>query len=437
MHHDHDEPAIEDQYIEDKASGALQDALRASFRVLKGILLLVLVLYALSGTMILDQNQQAVVSNFGKLEQDALGPGGFHFTLPRPFSEHIRVPVDEKRTLELTRQFLKLKDNESVGSARRGGGLDPKLDGSLMTGDRGLIHARWVVTYRISDLPMFYTQIQPSQVKQHDVPMSQRVRPEADIIRVVVENAGVKTVASMSAIGVSRDEIESLVGRVQTTAQKTLDQLKSGITIDTITSETLPPLQTKEAFEKVTKMSNLKQAKLADARKRRTEYLNGMAGASGDVLEQHFDAYILARNQGRKDDSITIMNDIERIIMDEATGLAGELVREAQSYEKQVLEQIRADAQEFRSYLVEYRRNKSLLFERLWNSAQAEIFTAKGVTKRLLPRGTKQVRLHLSPDPEEARETEEESYKKQDRQDGDFSSDEVRRHETVKKAKKI
>ena len=74
QHDDHHHPDVTPSGEQDAAGAALTDALRASFRVLKAVMVVVFLLYLLSGTVILDQNEQAVVFRFGRVRPQTRGP---------------------------------------------------------------------------------------------------------------------------------------------------------------------------------------------------------------------------------------------------------------------------------------------------------------------------------------------------------------------------
>ena len=137
---DHDEqhspfPIIEVRGPRDGAGEALGDAMRMSFRILKWIMVIVVVLYCLSGVTYLDQSEKALVLNYlplpGISSIEERGPGGIIWSYPRPMAEIIRIPVAQRRTLKIETQDLNVEDR---AKARLSGGLDPAQHGSMMSG---------------------------------------------------------------------------------------------------------------------------------------------------------------------------------------------------------------------------------------------------------------------------------------------------------------
>ena len=69
-------------------------------------------------------------------------PFGLHWSLPFPLAERYLVRVKEKKVLELDSFWFKVADQDKAKLVSemgvRGGGLEPGVDGSLMTGDKNL-----------------------------------------------------------------------------------------------------------------------------------------------------------------------------------------------------------------------------------------------------------------------------------------------------------
>ncbi len=403
----------------DAPSQSLADALRVSFQILKVVLVIVIVLYLGSGMQCLEQNEKALVLRLGEIQEKVEGPGGLVFTFPRPIDRLIKVPVAEKRTTTLLRQDLLVKEGEDRNAVRRTGGLDPKLDGSIMTGDRGLVHAQWIVTYEIDDLRKFVTNV-------FDAEKEGEKSGEKGLIELAVENAAIEVIGQMAAVDVVRNEISKIQERVQSKAQATLDALETGIKIANIDAKPSWPVQTKAAFEMVTNASSNKRKKRDDAEKRSKEILNGTAGPAHAVLKVLFDEYLAAKRTKDVAVASSKMAEIEDVILHQATGQASEVIQEARSFKKMALEDIQADALEFRALLPEYKRNPDMLLSRLWYEAQDEILGNPKITKRHLPAIQKEVRLIIGPDPIEKAEREKRELEEKKKAKGDFSDVERR-----------
>src|SRR5436190_20274143 len=76
--HVHDVPLAVVEEPLDPANQSLADALRASFRVLKAVMLLLIVIFLFSGMFMVDQNEVVVLSRLGKPTGPPNEPG-LHF----------------------------------------------------------------------------------------------------------------------------------------------------------------------------------------------------------------------------------------------------------------------------------------------------------------------------------------------------------------------
>ncbi len=411
--HDHDGPP--DEGGGDSAHRSLSEALRISFKALTVIMAIVVVLYCISGITTLEQDEKALVLRFGVLRADIKGPGGWVVALPPPIDEIIKMPVAEKRTLVVRSQDLKLKtledgSLEERSKVQRTGGLDPAQDGSLMTADKGLVHATWVVTYEIHDLEKLVRNIYGSNTN-----------PEREVLLNAVEHAAIEVIGRMESIDVTGEQILDIQVDVRDRAQALLDHLDSGIQITTVDAKTNWPKQAEQMFVAATEAGNEQDRLIKKAEEFKTRLLNTRAGRARERLDPLFREYMAAQASGRRSAAEGVMSQIEQVILTEAKGTAGERIHQARSFKKRELEGIQGDVKEFEAYLAEYQQNPHLLINRLWTQTQLAIYSNPEVTKRYLPAGQKQIRLQISPDPQERQEREKERYLRQEKEKGDFT----------------
>lgn len=140
------------------ANKSLADALAVSFRALRWVFVLLLILFLFSGVFTVQQNQVAVRTAFGRITSGANGievltaDGGPYFRLPRPIGEVFFIPTTE-RTLSLNDSFVFTVDPRNAGvrlsELTASGTYDPTKDNLLITGDRNIVHARYDVRYRV------------------------------------------------------------------------------------------------------------------------------------------------------------------------------------------------------------------------------------------------------------------------------------------------
>ena len=198
-HHDHDHAhghGHADELTEaplDPASQSLSDALRASFWLLKLVMIVILGCFAFSGMFIVDANEVAIVSHFGSPSKMPLRPG-FHPAWPYPIDEVIRVTTST-RTLKVNDFWLVIRNEDNAKPldqlVPRGAGLDPAVDGALLTADRAIMHASFRVEYRVPE--------------SEAVNYVTNVRDDEALLRAVIKEAAVAEAARTTADVVWRD----------------------------------------------------------------------------------------------------------------------------------------------------------------------------------------------------------------------------------------
>ena len=92
-HHGHRNPEFAEEPL-DAANQSLADALRSSFSILKGIMILLIVLYLFSNVRRVDSHEQALMLRLGSLQPRTLGPG-LAWGLPYPIDEIITLPSNK------------------------------------------------------------------------------------------------------------------------------------------------------------------------------------------------------------------------------------------------------------------------------------------------------------------------------------------------------
>ncbi len=390
-HHDHHDhvhghgadagPAAAETPL-DPAQQSLADALRASFRVLKAVMLLLVVLFLCTGVFTVDQKEVAVVSTFGRRD-NLVRPPGLHFAWPFPIDEVIKIPT-APISMDIDAFWLRLSEQDKSRELSELGsktlGLDPATDGALLTGDRAIMHMRLNVQYRISE-PMDYVD---------------NVSDERALLEAVVRNAAVAEAARTTADVVWKDP-GRVAAAVQRRAQATLERLRSGITIENVAADkSYFPLQAKDAFLNVTDAENAKINAINAARSTRNKKLNGAAGEAWEDLAREIERLDQAEDGPARD---AIVQTIGDILLSRAKGEAGGRIQLAKSRRDKIIADAQAEVRLFEMLLEEYRRNPDLLRRRLRQNALNNLYAETGVTKWLLPEGAKQLVLWLSKDP--------------------------------------
>jgi modulator of FtsH protease HflK len=138
---------------EDAGAQALDEALRSSFRVIKGLMILLVVVFLFSGFFTVKPNEVAVVLRFGKIRGDGaeqiLKPG-IHYAFPYPIDEIKRMSVGQSISLSSTNGWYALSA-EDIKTKNFGPTLRPGIDGYNLTGDGNIVHSRATLKYRLTE----------------------------------------------------------------------------------------------------------------------------------------------------------------------------------------------------------------------------------------------------------------------------------------------
>jgi len=391
--HDHDQPpgagpgppVLEPGL--DPAGKSLSDALLLSFRLLKGIMFLLVVGYLLSGTFSVDANEEAVVTVLGRMEEQPRQPG-LQWSPPFPIADRRLVRVKEKKVLELDGFWFKVSEQDrhklvSEMSARMGG-LEPGVDGSLLTGDRNLVHLKLQVNYYIDDSLAFVKNLRQGADS-----------PEAAIAGAV-ESAAIARLAAVEVDEILRGQIERLMLEVRHRAQQTLDSLGCGIRLDSIiTVAKTWPLQTAPAFIRVQQAENEKLQKIEEAKAQARRTLNAAAGPNHPLIADKIAELETAVAAGDRTTADSLDAEITTLLQTVASGEAAKIIGEANSYKARMVQEVQAAARLFEELLPRYRQNARLVRETLWQDAVAKIFSSLSVEQIYVPNSSTEVRVEI------------------------------------------
>ena len=387
--HNHDHMHADDAPTIDPAQQSLADALKVSFWLLRGLMIALVVIYVcFSGMYQVAENEAAVVTRFGRIigaddGTSAEKEPGFHFGLPFPIQEVLRVPTSE-RTLRVDRQFVYQDPGDSAQAKM--GPLNPELDGSLITGDANLVHARFVITYRVDDPTDFIVNV--GDLTQSDA-----------LVFNAVQQAVVHAVASVPA-----DDV--IAGRpnhpddpdhdIKTKAQRTLDELNIGVKLSAVTIERPEmPAMVRDAYELVSQSEAVRGRLVNEAQRERTKLLGEAAGKAALPVDGQAGPLVrLIKDY----ELATALDDPQRItaaaqplaaalrslrleaadVDTPAIDIGGEVARiinEAQIARTNVTEGIDTDVQTVQELKAAFDHNPDFFKQAMWQDAARDIFT--------------------------------------------------------------
>ena len=392
----------------DPAQQSLAEALRVSFTILKLAMLALLVAYAFSGTFSVGSNEVALRLRFGDYVGD---PGnrvlerGTYLAAPFPIEQIVKVDT-RPVTLVLDKEFWFETSAQESGltrgqlQARKAMPLHPLRDGSLITGDSNIAHAKWTLTWRVGDPVAFLTNVGSKQVA-------------ADIVRLVAQQGIVQAIAQLAADDLLRGIVnrELAVGLMQ----ERLDGMRTGLVIDQLVLDKVSaPMRVAGSFDAVTSAESDRASRIVAAQQERSRILGETAGEASGRLMELVTAYEQAVERGDKEAALRIQGEIDAALADLRVGdtaIGGEVARvinTAKTYRTQIVERVASEAQAFEQLLPQYDRNPRLVLSKLWEDARETILTGDVETFYTVPG---QLELQLNRDPELQKERQKEQMR--------------------------
>ncbi|MBN1555086.1 MAG: hypothetical protein JXA11_10090 [Phycisphaerae bacterium] len=239
----------------DPAMRSLADALRVSFRVLSALMVLFVVLFLATGIGSVSPQERGLVKVFGRITRVA--KEGFVYNWPFPIGEIEKVNIQERQIrVDNFWLFETAKDNPDLaGRSRTNNGLRPGWDGYLLTGDRNLVHVKFLCRYQVQD----------------PVAVRTRVTDLEPVLRDALCRAAVQAGAIRTADAIQVDPTDFLQD-VKTTAQAELDALlgakpgEPAVRVNSVLSENKTwPLAAYTAYEQAQKAQTEKATKINKA----------------------------------------------------------------------------------------------------------------------------------------------------------------------------
>ena len=382
----------------DPANESLADALRITFFVVKLAMFVLAFLFVFSGFRSINEGQRGIKVRFGK-QVDAQIEPGFAFTAPFPIGELISV---DKGTVEasITRDFIPyVQEGQELNldrlSSRRD--LDPTRDGSNITADLNLAHTQWTINFRRDDHALWAQNVLPTQ--------------ETELVKAAVRRGVVRAIAQVSIDELLKDSGQ-LGSRVREIAQRTLDDMDTGIRIEqVILRAKIPPVSLEDKFAQVNNAAqNAGQAR-DNARLQAASELNAVAGEAAPVLIEQIDRYEEAVELGRQDEADQVLAIIDALLEGESVEIDGtmhgqlvsgevsEILREADELRFQMVSRARADLEFFRAKELQFEANPRLMITQEWTSAFAQFIDSPLVEVMMIPEGVSgEIRINSDKD---------------------------------------
>ena len=330
--------------------------------------LLMGVLYLISGISVVRSDEVAMVERWGKLlgstpAEQVRGPG-LLLAFPPPIDRVVRVSTQSVRAVVVSTLASDLGAQSPSQSAQEpsrntmkkttgaksppptptytGETLDPVTVGYALTGDQNIVHLTMAARYRVRD----------------PVEWAFRGPDSETILRVEVTAAMVRSLGEMGVDQVLAEGRKDLIGRATRRAQEGLDEAHSGLELVSLELITLsPPAALTAHFQSV-----------------------HSADISAETQRQTAQAYA-------------------QQVVPEAQAKANQNIQAARAEAATALAQAEGAADIFLALQREYRNNPGVVRERLYRDSMEKAFGATALTRWVPPpvAGSEQLRLEIGP----------------------------------------
>ncbi len=402
----------------DAANQSLADALKITYTFLQVGMAVLIVLFVFSGFQKVSEGERGISVFLGKPATTNIEPGA-HLTWPYPIGEMIRVG-EGAIEVPLARAFMpgragaasddQLLDaalNEFNNNAR----LNPATDSMLITADQNIAHAQFRINYHRSNHLRYVENVLPEQ--------------ERAIISYVVSRGVVHTMAETTIDDLLKSSAEAIAARVRESAQRSLDELETGITIDRVVLvRKTPPLFLLDRFASVQSAAQNAGKAREDALLLRDQALNEVAGRASGVLIEMINEYERLIELGEAEEAESLLAKIDTVMaggevnwngqstLALVSGEVSEILNNAQAQATSRVSRAIADLEQFKAKQAQYEANPMLMVARDWSSAMAEFLNKDFVITMYLPEG-RSAELLVNPDQDVEKERVREQRRRQ------------------------
>jgi membrane protease subunit HflK len=238
-----------------------------------------------TGFFIVQEGQQAVITQFGKYHSTV--GAGFNWRLPYPVQRHDVVSVTQIRSVDVGR--------DSVIKAT---GL---RDSAMLTQDENIVEIKFAVQYRLSDARAYLFESR---------------NPDETVVHAA-ETAVREVVGKMKMDLALSDERDQIAPRVRKLMQDILDRYKVGIEIVGINLQqggVRPPEQVQAAFDDVLKAGQERERLKNEAQAYANDVVPRAVGTASRLKEesQAYKSRIVAQAQGDAQRFRSVLNEYQK-----------------------------------------------------------------------------------------------------------------------------
>ncbi|CAG0970457.1 Modulator of FtsH protease HflK [Phycisphaerales bacterium] len=424
----------------DPANQSLAEALKVMLVLLQGAMLILGILYLLSGIGSVKENERGLRLLFGKPMGSEV-EAGIQWTAPFPMGELVHVDQGGD-VVEIDQEFWPSYQPGQESSADKlapSASLKPGQGGSVLTADGNIAHTRWKVRYRVRDKDAVqYSRTILSDEKK----VEEKKLVKAAAMRGIVHACAGVTIDKL--LTQSGSQTGSVVAVAIRETQAVLDEVGSGLEIFQMGLDDLtPPLAVRKDFARVQSAVSAANKAVEEARSVAGQTLLGAAGQAAPYLIERIEAFeaTTARRaaaekagdraavdaadkelagildmidwilQGKPatlpGGTVLVAGSMTTIPPGEVRALAGgEVARsisDAASYRTSIVSRTQADFERFSAKLAQYEVNPKVMLQRELSDAVGVFLGRETVQQVFLPTNTTTLSLILNADPDIAR----------------------------------
>ncbi len=249
------------------------------------ILAIVAVIWLGTGFFIVQEGQQAVITQFGGYK-NTVG-AGFNWRLPYPIQRHETISATQIRSVDIGR------DNVLKATGLR--------ESAMLTADENIVDIKFAVQYRLSDARAY---------------LFESKNPSEAVVQAA-ETAVREVIGKMKMDAALSEERDQIAPRVRTLMQDILDRYKVGIEVVGINLQqggVRPPEQVQASFDDVLKAGQERERAKNEAQAYANDVIPRAVG-SASRLKEEADAYkarIVAQAQGDAQRFKSVYNEYQK-----------------------------------------------------------------------------------------------------------------------------
>jgi membrane protease subunit HflK len=249
------------------------------------ILAIIAVIWLGTGFFIVQEGQQAVITQFGRYKTTV--GAGFNWRLPYPIQRHETISATQIRSVDIGR------DNVLKATGLR--------ESAMLTADENIVDIKFAVQYRLSDARAY---------------LFESKNPSEAVVQAA-ETAVREVIGKMKMDAALSEERDQIAPRVRALMQDILDRYKVGIEVVGINLQqggVRPPEQVQSSFDDVLKAGQERERAKNEAEAYANDVIPRAVG-SASRLKEEADAYkarIVAQAQGDAQRFKSVYNEYQK-----------------------------------------------------------------------------------------------------------------------------